>query len=123
MSFNEIIDSRIVPKPYKRSRQTRYGAVSEQSGTGGTMEGVFQVEVTFPGTTKHLRLGCVHDTRLGAFLWCANFVDRDLGDGYSISSFLKRLIDDDGFAETWLSEVRGSISSIPRRYQRTSKNF
>ena len=113
-AFDERIDARIVPKAYKKSEQTRYGAVSEQSGTKGIVEGMFQVEVTVPGTTQHTRLGRVSDTRMGAFLWCANFVDKNLHDGHTLAMFLEKILHGKDFAEAWLGHVRERIPMIQK---------
>lgn len=112
-AFDERVDARLVDKAYKESAQPRYAAVSEQSGTKGIVKDMFQVEVTVPGHTQHLRLGRVNDTRMGCFLWCANYVDESLDTGAVMARFLDKVLHQEGFAEGWLQGVGARIPTLP----------
>jgi hypothetical protein len=113
-AFDAALDRRVVlHRTYEKSSQTRYAAVSEQSGLAGYSQDVFQVEVSVPGSSRKVRLGRVRDTRLGALLWCAHTVDARINDVDAARAWLREMGDETA-ARAWLATVADGIAHIPK---------
>jgi hypothetical protein len=113
-AFDDRVEQLSRSKPYAVSCQRRYLGVYEQPGPGGPVPGQFQVYVVehHDGRKKYVRLGRVHDSRLGAFLYTANAADRRLCNSAAVSSFLAKMRHEPEFAARWLNAIESQPAAF-----------
>lgn len=114
--FDPYIAKRVTRNStYAKSNQVRYALVTEQtSGGRGYKQDEFAVTNCQPLNKGGWRLGRVNDSKFGAFLTCAHFVDPStIYDPPSTTAFLNSIMSDLTHARDWMDKVRDNLCKIP----------
>lgn len=97
---------------YPNSDQQSFTQVSPQpTGRGKYVHDTFQVHFFDQG--KLVRLGMVTDSKLGAIMWLAAFLDPSLRDMDHMEKWLAAIVHDEDFVLKWCLSVGHIVSKVP----------